>query len=102
MRPQSRASIPWSGSAAAARGPAVEALVARAVADHDRAAVHARRGVGLGGEGDLRAAQVESDPAAVLRLGGVAIGVAVRVPIGVAIGGTHGREIAKLHALRLR
>src|SRR3954471_950483 len=43
-------------SAAAGGRPAVEALVAAAVADHDRAAVGAAGGVGLDGERDLHAA----------------------------------------------
>src|SRR6185369_11070759 len=68
-------------SAAAAGAPAVQALVARAVADHDRAAVHARRGVRLGGEGDLHATEVERDPAPVLGLR-CAVAVAVR-PVAV-------------------
>src|SRR5438045_372827 len=46
-------------SAAPARRAAVEALVAAAVADHDRAAVGAAGGVGLGGEGDPGAAEIE-------------------------------------------
>src|SRR5919204_931503 len=78
--------VPVSGerhaavSAAAGGAPAVEALVAAAVADHDRAAFGAAGGVRLGGEGDFRAAEVQGDRAETRRgrlLGAVAVGVPV-------------------------
>src|SRR3990170_2534978 len=54
----------WFRSAAAAGAAAVQALVAGSVADHDRAAVHAGRGVALGGEGDLYVPESERHAAA--------------------------------------
>src|SRR6185295_5324850 len=73
-------------SAATARGAAVQALVARAVADHDRAAFGTARGVLLDLERDVRRAQRQGDDA-----GAVPIRLR-RVPVGVAIGG-HDREL---------
>ena len=61
------------GSAATRGAPAVEALVAAAVADHDRAAVGAAGGVGLGLEAHLGGAQGQGDRRA-----------AAPVPIGLA------------------
>ena len=104
MRSERRANAQAS-SAATHAAAAVQALVARAVANHDRAAVHARRGVGLGGEDDLRASQVQRDPATVLRLRcvAVAIGVPIRMPIGVPVrGGANRREIPELNSFRFR
>src|SRR6185436_19138149 len=84
-------------SAAARSAAAVEALVARAVANHDRAAIGTRWGVGLGREGDLRAAEVQVDSAAIeLRR---AIGMAIRVPIGMPIRSPDGRQVTQLHPL---
>src|SRR4051812_46894718 len=59
------ADCPAATSAAAARAAAVQALVAGAVADHDRAAFGAARGVLLDLEGDVRPAQRERDRGAV-------------------------------------
>src|SRR5436309_5914076 len=86
------------GSAAPRGAAAVEALVARAVANHDRAAVGAGRGVGLGGKRDLRAAEIKRDSAAVGRLRGVPIRVAIGVPIRRA----DGSEVAELDLLHPR
>ena len=79
------------GSAAAARATAVEALVAAAVADHDRAALRAAGRVGLGLEADLLAApavqacgdRLERRAEAVRRP--VPVGVAIAVPVRVAV-----------------
>src|SRR6185312_2148243 len=69
---------------AAARGAAVEALVAAAVADHDRAAFGAAGGVALDAEGGrARGAEVHRDR---LRGCAVAVGVTVRVAVAVAVG----------------
>src|SRR5438093_13669822 len=86
------------GSAAPRGAAAVEALVARAVANHDRAAVGAGGGVGLGGKRDLRAAEIERDSAAVRRLRSVSIGVAIGVPVG----GADGSQVTQLDLLRPR
>src|SRR6478735_908630 len=82
-------------SAAAARRSAVEALVAGPVADHDRAAVHAAGGVGLGLEADLGGAEVEGDGraggAAAVAVGGVTVSVCC-VTVGQgAVGGDDGQ-----------
>src|SRR5436309_9642210 len=86
------------GSAAPRGAAAVEALVARSVANHDRAAVGAGRGVGLGGKRDLRAAEIERDSATVLGLRGVAI----RVPIGVPVRSADGSQVTQLDLLHPR
>ncbi len=69
---------------APARGAAVEALVAAAVADHDRAAFGAGGGVRLGAEGDLGLADAE------VAQGGADAGGAVALPVAVA---TYGRGV---------
>src|SRR5688500_18591728 len=56
-----RSKPPTCMSAAAACAPAVQALAAAAVAHHDRAAVGAAGGVGLGLDAHLRGAPVEGD-----------------------------------------
>ena len=79
--------LPAWRSAAAGGAPAVEALVAAAVADHDRAAFGAAGGVGLGGERDLLASEVQRD-----RLRG-AVAIAVRVTVAVGQRAVRGDDL---------
>src|SRR5262245_16901050 len=77
-------------STTAAGGAAVQAFVARAVADHDRAAVRARGRVGRDGEGDFWAAS-ELDTSTVQWLDRkVGRGVAVRKRVAVGEDGEVG------------
>src|SRR5438132_5554203 len=57
-RKRSQLPLPWFWLGATARAAAVEALVASAVANHDRAAVGAGRGVLLALETDLDGARI--------------------------------------------
>ena len=77
-------------SAAAGGAPAVQALVAAAVADHDRAAFGARWGIRLGLEADLRRSKAHRECAPAIAPATVALGLAVavrRVAVGVTVGG---------------
>src|SRR6476660_8752476 len=90
-------------SAAAAGGPAVEALVAGPVSDHDRAAVHAAGGVGLGLEADLGGAEVEGDGraggAAAVAVGCVTVAVGGMTVGEGAVGGDDGQFLLRRRRL---